>query len=724
MPVDRVDNTPRQARVIYAGSGYRRYRDQIGGSDRNDYFRLNLSDRRSYNFFLSPFTADANLQLLTASGQVIQQSSHPGKSRESINTLLNPGTYFIRVVSAGRGRAKTRYLLGVSASVAPPEPTVDDANNSLNQARDLGNLNGDPFGDRTVQEAIGGSDQRDYYRFDLTRLTHLTINLNNSLSTVSLLQSDGSSIAGQLTAMDTSQAWTWAVAPGTYYIQLEANPSQPQLNYTLTLNARPDQAGNSREQARDLGTLTSTQQVSNWLSSSVNTRDYYRFHLSRDINLALTLDGLGHSPEAIELLDSNGATVQVVLGSDWVKSITRDLTAGTYYVQVRGDSTYTLTLNLPSVDLIATAFEAPSALSVGSNFAAHFQLQNTGTEGVGAFRVNFYLSSDTQITKGDRLLGSYDLAGLNANSTTGNLSAPLSLPNANDLFWQNNGTYYVGMTIDPNGAVREADESNNSNRGNAIDQDAVSVSGLPSSRPFNIEFDYSSDAIGWFTPQRRAALEAAASIWEKIIQDDLFGAVDLTINVVADELGGTTAARSWSNSEFSADASVEFDLSTNWFFDSSPNTADDIPAGDLDFISVAVHEIGHTLGFSGVDNAFSSRVVNGAFIGTNAKAYNGGNPIPLSGDGSHIRPGYEFGNYGAPLMNPFVASGTRILPTVLDLAVLDDIRFTVNYGAASQNRSNNSASSQPITYTRCGCANCMTDLSFVGSSTLSERMPS
>ncbi|MBD2464732.1 pre-peptidase C-terminal domain-containing protein [Oscillatoria sp. FACHB-1407] len=705
MPVDRIGNTPRQATTIDAGVGFRRYRDQIGGADRNDYFRLNLSDRRSYSISLTPSTADAQLQLLDAAGRVIQRSRRSGRSRKVINTVLEVGTYFIRVFSARRGRVATRYLLGVSATAIPEEPVVDRVGNSSTQASDLGILTGD----RTLTEAIGGADPRDYYRFNLTQLSKLTLNLDNRINSVSLLQRDGAAIAGQWTATDTGQQWSWELLPGTYYIQLEAAPAQPNTNYTLAITTTPDRAGSTPNQALDLGTLTQTQTVSNWLGSS-NTSDYYRFTLNRDINLSLALNGLGQSVGSIALLDSNDSTLQFATGSGSTASITQDLTAGTYYVQVLGNSDYTLTLNLPAADLVATAFSTPYALSVGSSFTTQFQLQNVGTESVGAFRVNFYLSSDTQITRGDRLLGHYDIAALNANSRTGTLNTVLTLPDANDLFWQTDGTYYIGMAIDPLRAVRETDETNNSNQGITFDQDAVNISGLPNTRPFNIDIDYSSDTIGWFTPQRRAALEAAASIWEKIIQNDLFGAIDLTLNVRADELGGTTAGRAWASSEFNPNASIEFDLSTNWFFDASPNTADDIPANTLDFISVAVHEIGHTLGFSGVDNEFNSRVVNGAFTGINARAYNGGNSIPLSGDGSHIRPGYEFGTSGAPLMNPFVASGTRILPTVLDLAILDDIRFTVNYGAASQNRSNNSASSQPISYAQCGCAACITNL--------------
>jgi hypothetical protein len=116
--------------------------------------------------------------------------------------------------------------------------------------------------------------------------------------------------------------------------------------------------------------------------------------------------------------------------------------------------------------------------------------------------------------------------------------------------------------------------------------------------------------------------------------------------------------------------------------------------------------------------------VNDTFTGTNARAYNGSNPIPLGG-GTHILDGYEFGSTGETAMDPSITSGTRKLPTVLDIAILDDIGYTVNYNAASQNLSSNSVSAASVTYGRCGCPSCVASvnsMNMVGSSNLMEVM--
>ena len=132
--------------------------------------------------------------------------------------------------------------------------------------------------------------------------------------------------------------------------------------------------------------------------------------------------------------------------------------------------------------------------------------------------------------------------------------------------------------------------------------------------------------------------------------------------------------------------SMSFDRLTNWFFDLTPDTAFDIPANSYDFISVAVHEMGHVLGFTTGINAFDTWRVSNSFNGPNARARNGGVALPLEpGSLSHIRDGYQFGNTGQTLMSPFVGTGKRNLPTILDIAVLDDIGYSVNYSFAAQN---------------------------------------
>jgi hypothetical protein len=281
---------------------------------------------------------------------------------------------------------------------------------------------------------------------------------------------------------------------------------------------------------------------------------------------------------------------------------------------------------------------------------------------------------------------------------------------------------------------------------------------------FRIQFDYRFDTQGWFTSERRAALEAAAQVWESIIADEFPDTPvgtptpyvlnpqtneyagsnnvfttdtpidDVTIFVGARSLGGSTLAVGAPSGNYTNETryvgakfepwlgSISFDSNTNWFFDPTPDSATDIPLTQNDFISTAVHEMGHILGFNRSANAFNNQVVNDSFVGANAIATNGGSPIPLQSGGAHIRDGYEFGGSGESLMDPTSSSGGRQLPTILDAAILDDVGYTINYSAVYRNQSSNARTSAQVTSGRCGCLACMVapQLNMTGSSDLSR----
>jgi hypothetical protein len=255
---------------------------------------------------------------------------------------------------------------------------------------------------------------------------------------------------------------------------------------------------------------------------------------------------------------------------------------------------------------------------------------------------------------------------------------------------------------------------------------------------FNIEFDYRFDTTGWFTPEKRAALDAAASFWENIIQDEFANvptgtqvqaltnpatgetirnfANDRPIDDVVIFVGAKEAKRILAKAIATATpalvpeqkryggadfepwvGSIAFNPTINWFFDPTPATVSDLPAKAMDFISIATHEIGHILGF-GSSEAYDTWVetaqrpygtvkAGAGFVGPSAKAFNGGQPIPL-GTGlvaGHIADKYQFGGSGTPLMVPYYFEGQRRLPTKLDAAILDDIGYTINYAATFQN---------------------------------------
>ena len=130
---------------------------------------------------------------------------------------------------------------------------------------------------------------------------------------------------------------------------------------------------------------------------------------------------------------------------------------------------------LPQSDLKGTFFDADKSFVAGGSLTTSFQVQNVGIAAAAAFRVGFYLSSDSTITPSDRAIGFYDFNALTQGTATSLVSTALTLPGVGDAFWQGNRTYYVGMVIDPLSAVAESNESNNANQGIGIDFNEVFI---------------------------------------------------------------------------------------------------------------------------------------------------------------------------------------------------------------------------------------------------------
>lgn len=245
-----------------------------------------------------------------------------------------------------------------------------------------------------------------------------------------------------------------------------------------------------------------------------------------------------------------------------------------------------------------------------------------------------------------------------------------------------------------------------------------------------INFDFSYDTSGFFSGTdgaiRKGDLNAAAQVFENRMTQESFSAITpgganswnlnftdpsdsgsnvtisnpalpantVTIYVGARNLGGALGVagfgydcsgyQSWidmfdnRNSSTNFDpfgGAISFDLSSPWYFDPNPSTLESFP-GEYDFFSVAVHEIGHILGFSNGTNAFAALTSGTNFVGKAAEALYGG-PIPLSPDLSHWAQGVTSGGYEVS-MDPAISNNLRKSFTALDFAALQDIGYIVD----------------------------------------------
>lgn len=124
--------------------------------------------------------------------------------------------------------------------------------------------------------------------------------------------------------------------------------------------------------------------------------------------------------------------------------------------------------------------------------------------------------------------------------------------------------------------------------------------------------------------------------------------------------------------------------STNWYFGASPSG---LGSNQVDFLSVATHELGHVLGIGdvipGEQTAWSQYVNGHTFTGPNAEAAHGGTPVPLDTPNAHWAQGTNSGGTEA-VMTPILLTGTRKLMTPLDYAGLKDLGWNVQVNNTAQ----------------------------------------
>lgn len=124
---------------------------------------------------------------------------------------------------------------------------------------------------------------------------------------------------------------------------------------------------------------------------------------------------------------------------------------------------------------------------------------------------------------------------------------------------------------------------------------------------------------------------------------------------------------------------ISFDSLTNWFFGS---TTSGMTGSQADFLSVAIHELGHVLGF-GTADSFSHYTSGTSFVGPTAQSLHSGTPVALNtpdlahwaNGTSSILPGTATNQETA--MDPSITLGTRKLFTVIDYAGMKDIGWQV-----------------------------------------------
>lgn len=244
-----------------------------------------------------------------------------------------------------------------------------------------------------------------------------------------------------------------------------------------------------------------------------------------------------------------------------------------------------------------------------------------------------------------------------------------------------------------------------------------------------IILDYRFDG-GYFSghPERRIPLEYAARLWEKVLKTPMSVPAGTSVTLRENFLSAKTTKVTFDRKVdgfvifvYAHDYSREVDekgtptpstskgygfnfgknlaigyttINSNgtrpWFFDQTPDTADDVPMSDhYDMITTMVHEFGHILGFARNRQApfvKSFGTKDERFCGPAAMKVNGGQPVPLEFDSSHIRGDWWNDTYlGVPPIDRHAmhtgdpVQGYRAPMTAIDVAIMEDIGWKVDY---------------------------------------------
>lgn len=353
------DNTLSTARNLGTLSGLRSLQDSLTNLDRVDYVKFQLGTRSRLTFSLNQLQRTTNMQLLSRAGALIAQFNQPAAVRgQAIARTLNAGLYYIRVGKVGGNTSYTLKLNAVSTQLEP--------GNTPSLARNLGILPASSI----LRDTIGGTDTADYYRFQASAVSNISVMMSSLSSNVyTRLYRD----ANNNRAIDNNElvdsryggntSFSNLLPAGVYFLKVEGS-YYSSARYTLTLNSisypsytLTPEPGNQANTARALGSLPASSVFKDYVGE-VDEVDYYKFQVD-DITqfnaITESLDGstwtrLYKDFNNNQVIDSNEHIVSGNGGTS--SSFSTLLTPGSYYISVQkylwDASRYSLTINTTS----------------------------------------------------------------------------------------------------------------------------------------------------------------------------------------------------------------------------------------------------------------------------------------------------------------------------------------------------------------------------------------
>jgi hypothetical protein len=214
----------------------------------------------------------------------------------------------------------------------------------------------------------------------------------------------------------------------------------------VSFSSSVDLAGNTLATARAITVGSSTTSYTDWVGST-DTNNYYCFSLANSGNFNLGLTGMTADAD-VQLLNSSGSVIASSLrGGSNPERITRQLSAGTYYIRVycyTGNTNYNIAVSaapLAPVDLAGNTLATARAITVGSSTTSYtdwvgstdtndyyrFTLANSGNFNLGL--TGMTADADVQLLNSS---GSVIASSTNVGTASESITSQLSA-----------GTYYI-----------------------------------------------------------------------------------------------------------------------------------------------------------------------------------------------------------------------------------------------------------------------------------------
>ena len=341
----------------------------LAQSSQNNWYSVTLPTTQVLNLDLLALFGSANINLFDSTGKTLLGSANASVTADGwVNQVLSAGTYYIDVT----GNSDAGYTLAATTgSPVTGNVSADTAGQSLATARALGVLGAAPV---SIAEAIGGSDQIDYYSFNVAAASQVRATVSGLSNTAlfSLLNASGQVLlfgyGGATSNVTLSQALA-PLTPGTYFLEVQdTNSTATGYALDISASATTTTAGPTLASALALGTLgTTAVQHADSLNPTAET-GYYSFSVTSPSKVSLSLSGLTGNA-TLRIRNAVGTSLLSVSGDynngtiDLAGNLP-PLATGTYFVSVEGAFSSTTT------PYTLSAYATPIADGGGNTFAA------------------------------------------------------------------------------------------------------------------------------------------------------------------------------------------------------------------------------------------------------------------------------------------------------------------------------------------------------------------